>query len=202
MIMKSHNNSCCKNTKESATANIPMYKFPDFTRNCLTCGNRTLDSKYFCTQASTLRHLACVNNDYADWVSEEIVPLNIELDEYEEQLPIESELAGIHLASENKVSSNTGTKYDAGKLRLDLIHPEVIEALGKVYTYGATKYGDRNWENGLDEDRLIAASRRHQLAYAKGEQLDQESGLPHLAQAAWCLLTIHALQEMQKNKSA
>lgn len=189
MIMNSCNNSCCKDTKESSMANIPTYKFPDFTRNCLTCGNRTLDSKYFCTRASTLRHLACVNNNYADWVPEDIVPIEIEL-------------TGTHLADENKVTSTTGTKYDAGKLRLDLIHPEVLEALGKVYTYGSIKYGDRNWENGLDEDQLIAASRRHQLAYAKGEQLDQESGLPHLAQAAWCLLTIHALQEMQKNKSA
>lgn len=201
MIMKSCNNPCCKDTKESL-ADIPLYKFPNLTRCCSNCGHRTIDSKYFCTLSPTLRHLACVNNNYADWIPEETIPLKIELEDLGEIFPIEIDLAGAHLASENMVASNTGTKYDAGKLRLDLIHPEVLEALGKVYTYGATKYGDRNWENGLDEDRLIAASRRHQLAYAKGEQLDQESGLPHLAQAAWCLLTIIALQEMQKNKSA
>jgi len=49
-----------------------------------------------------------------------------------------------------------GIKHDAGKLRLDLIPPEAIRALGEVLTYGTNKYGDRNWEKGISEDRLYA----------------------------------------------
>lgn len=76
-----------------------------------------------------------------------------------------------------------GTKYDAGKLRLDLIPPEVWRALGEVLTYGAGKYGDRNWEKGISEDRLYAALQRHLLAWREGKAKDEESGLSPLAHA-------------------
>ena len=78
---------------------------------------------------------------------------------------------------------DTGIKYDNGKLRLDLIPPEMHEALGEVLSFGAGKYGDRNWELGIDEDRLYAAAQRHLLAHRKGEILDHESGQPHLYHA-------------------
>lgn len=87
-----------------------------------------------------------------------------------------------------------GEKHDNGKLRLDLIPPEVIEMLGEVYTYGARKYGERNWEKGFEEGRLLAAARRHDLAMAKGEVIDPESNLPHAAHAAWNLLTLETLR--------
>lgn len=74
-------------------------------------------------------------------------------------------------------------KYDEGKLRLDLIPPEVIRALGEVLTYGAGKYGDRNWEKGISEDRLYAALQRHLLAWREGKANDEESGLSSLAHA-------------------
>ena len=37
------------------------------------------------------------------------------------------------------VSSDKGIKYDDGKLRIDLIPPEVIRALAMVFAYGADK---------------------------------------------------------------
>ena len=76
-----------------------------------------------------------------------------------------------------------GIKHDHGKLRLDLIPPEMHEALGQVLTFGAGKYGDRNWEEGISEDRLYAAAERHLQAHRKGEALDPESGLPHICNA-------------------
>ena len=88
----------------------------------------------------------------------------------------------------------TGIKYDTGKLRLDLIPPEMHEALGEVLTFGAGKYGDRNWELGIDPDRLYAAAQRHLLAHRKGKILDHESGRPHLYHA-FCnlgmMVTLH-----------
>lgn len=76
-----------------------------------------------------------------------------------------------------------GFKHDTGKLRLDLIPPEVIRSLGEVLTYGANKYDDRNWELGISEDRLYAALQRHLLAWREGEAKDKESGLSSLAHA-------------------
>lgn len=88
-----------------------------------------------------------------------------------------------------------GLKHDSGKLRLDLIPPEVIEMLGEIYTYGANKYKDHNWTEGFEDGRLLAAARRHDLALAKGEVMDPESGLPHAAHAAWNYLTIETLRK-------
>ncbi len=77
----------------------------------------------------------------------------------------------------------SGKKFDEGKLRFDLIPPEAEEALARVLTMGAAKYGDRNWEEGIKFSRLYAAMRRHLNSHRTGEVLDPESGLPHLDHA-------------------
>ena len=70
-------------------------------------------------------------------------------------------------------------KHDAGKLRLDLLPPEAIRAMGEVLAYGAGKYGPNNWR-GVEAKRYEAALLRHWLAWREGEARDLESGLPHL----------------------
>lgn len=92
-----------------------------------------------------------------------------------------------------------GTKHDNGKLKLDLIPPEIIEMLGEVFQYGSGKYGRNNWEKGFADDRLIAAALRHYVEYAKGNRYDEDSGLPHLAQAAWNLLILETLKRRKDN---
>lgn len=77
----------------------------------------------------------------------------------------------------------TGTKFDQGKLRWDLIPPEFEEVI-KVITFGARKYTDRNWEKGINYSRLFGAVMRHLWAFLKGETRDPESGLHPLAHAA------------------
>lgn len=72
-----------------------------------------------------------------------------------------------------------GVKFDAGKIRLDLVPPESDLAQGAVYTYGAIKYDDWNWAKGMRRGRVIAALLRHTRAYQLGEERDPESGLPH-----------------------
>ena len=48
-------------------------------------------------------------------------------------------------------------KADAGKPRLSLVPPAIIEAVGRVRTYGTEKYGDPdNWRK-VEPDRLDAA---------------------------------------------
>ena len=91
--------------------------------------------------------------------------------------------------------SASGVKHDTGKLRLDLISPEITRALGEVLTFGAGKYGDRNWEAGLASDRLYAAVQRHLLAWREGEDADQESSLPHLAHALTTLGMLLTLEQ-------
>lgn len=85
-------------------------------------------------------------------------------------------------------------KDDMGKPRWDLMPPQALNEVAKVFTYGVEKYAPRNWEAGMDWGRLFAAAQRHLWAFWDGEDYDAESGLPHLAHAAWNVLALLTYQ--------
>jgi dATP/dGTP diphosphohydrolase, N-terminal len=78
-----------------------------------------------------------------------------------------------------------GTKFDEGKERYDLVPPWALNELIKVYTYGTIKYDDNNWWKGMVWGKLFAALMRHAWKWWRGEKVDDESGLHHLAHVAW-----------------
>lgn len=83
----------------------------------------------------------------------------------------------------------TGTKHDMGKPDWSLIPFKQLEYVVQVFTFGCNKYGRFNWKKLADpENRYFAAALRHLAAYRKGEWLDPESGLPHLAHAVTNLI--------------
>lgn len=77
-----------------------------------------------------------------------------------------------------------GKKFDEGKPRYDLLPPEFLEATATILTYGASKYGPRNWETGLSWGRVFAALMRHMWSWWRGEDKDPETGKSHLWHAA------------------
>jgi hypothetical protein len=81
-----------------------------------------------------------------------------------------------------------GLKYDSDKIRLDLLPIRPLEEIGRVLTYGAVKYSERNWEKGFSWSRPYAAALRHLFAFWNGETHDKETGLHHLAHAACCVI--------------
>lgn len=83
-----------------------------------------------------------------------------------------------------------GTKFDDGKVRLDLLSPWFLDEVGKVLTSGAKKYEAHNWAKGIKTSRLIGAALRHVFAYVRGERNDPEWGYHHLAHATCCLMFI------------
>lgn len=90
-----------------------------------------------------------------------------------------------------------GLRYDEGKARYDLIPPDALNALAMVYTVGAKKYSDRNWEKGMSWGRCFGSLMRHSWAFWRGEAIDQETGCHHMALAAWncfALFCYHARQ--------
>lgn len=94
------------------------------------------------------------------------------------------------MSSENGSQDTGGKKFDVGKARYDLIPPEPLQEIAKVFTMGAAKYGDRNWEEGIDYGRIFAAMQRHAWAWWRGEQTDQEDGQHHLSSVAWCAMVL------------
>jgi hypothetical protein len=73
-----------------------------------------------------------------------------------------------------------GNKDDGAKARMDLVPPEAVSAMAVVFGYGAAKYADRNWEGGMSWGRVFAALMRHSWAFWRGQDLDPESGYPHV----------------------
>ncbi len=82
-----------------------------------------------------------------------------------------------------------GAKLDAGKTRLWLVlsgFANALEEVGRVGTFGAKKYSDDGWRFVPDgAARYSDALLRHLLAEARGEGVDEDSGLLHAAHAAW-----------------
>lgn len=83
-----------------------------------------------------------------------------------------------------------GVKHDSGKARFDLLPPGPLFEVAKVYTMGAAKYADRNWELGLSWGRVFAAMMRHAWNWWRGEKHDPEDGQHHLASVVWCALAL------------
>ena len=94
---------------------------------------------------------------------------------------------------------NEFMKFDTDKLRYDLMPVLAEEEVVAVLTKGAKKYKPNNWRKVDDRDRYIAAAYRHMAAHRKGELLDPETGLMHLAHAATNLLFIVELSKEHHN---
>lgn len=97
------------------------------------------------------------------------------------------ELAAFEAAKNERLglAKKEGVKFDSGKLRMDLLPPDALEALARILTDGAVKYGEYNWSKGMKWSRPYAALLRHLMAFWSGQDTDPESGHPHL----WHVLT-------------
>jgi len=84
---------------------------------------------------------------------------------------------------ENNNQLGGAKRFNKGKLRVDLIPKFAQEQWVRVLTYGAEKYNDENWKNGLSWRSCSASLQRHLDAFLKGEDFDLESGELHLAHA-------------------
>ena len=98
-----------------------------------------------------------------------------------------------------------GKKNDAGKPMWELLPYDALEGAVKILTFGATKYGNRNWEKGISYGRLFGALMRHLWTWwmckvRKETGLDAESGQSHLDHALCELLFLiaHDKRNMEK----
>ena len=97
-------------------------------------------------------------------------------------LPIKEELLV------DRGSKSIGTKDDTNKLPYHLLSGEALEEVVRVLQFGASKYSERGWENGIHFSRVFSASMRHLWAWWRREPLDPESGITHLAHALCCIM--------------
>lgn len=95
-------------------------------------------------------------------------------------------------------SPSNFVKADYGKNMLSLIEPRFIVDLGKVLTFGAQKYAPNNWQKCEDTSRYKDALLRHIFAYLGGEEVDPETGIPHLSHATCNLMFLHYFENQKK----
>lgn len=98
---------------------------------------------------------------------------------------------------------SAGVKYDEDKLDYTLLPQPELAKVVETLMYGAKKYPEaHNWlkvENG--KNRYIKALLRHAMQ-AVDEDLDSESGLPHLAHAACCcLFAMHFMNQLRDDRT-
>lgn len=70
-----------------------------------------------------------------------------------------------------------------GKGRYDLLPWTAIHEVSKHFENGAIKYGERNWEKGININSYIDSAFRHLSKYMQGYKDE-----PHLVAAAWNIL--------------
>lgn len=76
--------------------------------------------------------------------------------------------------------SNKALRFNTGKLKWSLIHYQSLTPLVRVLEFGALKYAPDNWKKGLDKKEILESLQRHLAALMDGEEIDPESGLPHI----------------------
>lgn len=78
-------------------------------------------------------------------------------------------------------AKGSGARYNDGKPDYSLIPLCTLEDEARVWGYGASKYTAFNWTKGMRWSVPLGSLMRHVAAWQRGEDLDPESGLPHLA---------------------
>lgn len=90
-----------------------------------------------------------------------------------------------------------GLRYNKGKPRFDLLPPIALEEISKVLTYGAEKYEPWNWSKGFNHTDVLASLQRHLNAWTRGEDIDPETGLSHLAHAGCNIMFLIDLAKLR-----
>lgn len=78
-------------------------------------------------------------------------------------------------------ASTAGVRHNQNKTRWSLLPSEALEAVAEVLTFGAKKYAAHNWRKGLSWSETEDSAMRHLNKWKRGENIDPESGLHHLA---------------------
>jgi hypothetical protein len=105
------------------------------------------------------------------------------------------EQAPCEISIQNPTGYEEGVKFDQDKIRTDLLPPDAMLGIAEILTFGAKKYGDRNWERGMKWSRPYGALLRHIWAWWNGEDKDPETGKSHLDHAACCISFLSAYEK-------
>lgn len=90
-----------------------------------------------------------------------------------------------------ETGENPKDRLGLKKPPLRLVPPAALLYMAKVMGLGAAKYGPYNWrQKKVRYTVYLEAAMRHILSALDGEEIDPESGQPHVAHAAACMAIV------------
>ena len=95
-------------------------------------------------------------------------------------------------SSDGTITPGFAPKFDAHKVRVDLLPVYPMTAIAEVFTFGAQKYFADSYRQGetVAWSRTYGSILRHLFAFWNGEDIDPESGKSHLAHAGTQLMIL------------
>src|ERR1700674_2432912 len=81
----------------------------------------------------------------------------------------------------NSSAKGSGARYNSGKPDFSVIPLSTMESEARVWEKGAEKYKAWNWAKGMPWSVPFASMMRHLSAFQRGENIDPETGEPHMA---------------------
>jgi hypothetical protein len=114
----------------------------------------------------------------------------------------QSSLDFVAPSSDGRIVPGFAPKFDAAKVRVDLLPIDPMLQIANVFGFGARKYFANSYRQGetVAWSRTYGSIQRHLMSFWSGEDLDQESGLPHLAHAGTQLFILMEHAAYNQNK--
>lgn len=93
-------------------------------------------------------------------------------------------------------------RFNEGKPQLSLVFEfrRALEGSSYGFAEGVAKYGRGNWRKGMPITEILDSLGRHLTAYMGGEEIDPDSGLPHLDKLLCNALMASEHYHMKKDK--
>lgn len=98
-------------------------------------------------------------------------------------------------AGEVRTTSSTGGMKGVKPERYSLIPTEALDIMARLYGFGAEKYEAHNWRKGYEWSKSFDSLFRHATSALRGEDIDPETGLPHLAGVVFHCFTLMVFAE-------
>jgi hypothetical protein len=82
---------------------------------------------------------------------------------------------------QDETSDTYAMRFNEGKPQLSLLPLDFLSECAKVLEFGAEKYARNNFRKGMPISKILDSLLRHVSAIQRGELVDPESNLPHIA---------------------